>query len=56
MTRVGEYQLLYPLGVGGMGTVHLARREIVSGVEREFVVKVFHPSFRDADGLAEQLL
>jgi serine/threonine-protein kinase len=42
ITRIGEYDLLYRLGTGGMGNVYLARRRNESGLQRLFAVKAMH--------------
>jgi serine/threonine-protein kinase len=42
MIRIGDYDLLYRLGTGGMGNVYLARRRNESGLQRLFAVKVMH--------------
>jgi serine/threonine-protein kinase len=44
--RVGPYEILLPLGSGGMATVYLARIE-AGGVERMVAVKVLHPHLRE---------
>src|SRR5262245_34612327 len=41
--RVGQYELVAPLGSGGMAEVYLARRTSFVGFERFVVVKVIHP-------------
>jgi hypothetical protein len=42
LTRIGDYDLLYRLGTGGMGNVYLARRRNESGLQRLFAVKAMH--------------
>ncbi len=42
MIHVGDYDLLYRLGTGGMGNVYLARRRNESGLQRLFAVKAMH--------------
>ncbi|HTE50074.1 MAG TPA: protein kinase [Kofleriaceae bacterium] len=42
LTQLGEYDLLYRLGTGGMGNVYLARRRNESGLHRLFAVKAMH--------------
>jgi hypothetical protein len=41
--RLGRYQVLNRLAVGGMGSVYAARALGVAGFERLFAVKVLHP-------------
>ena len=41
--RVGEYELLFPLGHGGMASVHLARKRGAGNFERLVVIKQIHP-------------
>jgi hypothetical protein len=56
--RIGRYDILLPLGTGGMATVYLARAAGLGGFEREVAVKVTHPHLREsnefADGLVEE--
>jgi eukaryotic-like serine/threonine-protein kinase len=54
--RVARYQLLIPIGTGGMGTVYLGHFEVMPGVPRDVAVKLMHPQLRSEDGLSEQLL
>jgi hypothetical protein len=54
--RIGRYELLIPIGTGGMGSVYLARHEVMPGVERDVAIKLMHPQLRANDGIAEQLL
>lgn len=54
--QVAGYELLVPIGRGGMGTVYLARREVVSGVRRHFAVKLLHPGLGADEVAAEELL
>lgn len=54
--RIGDYELLLPVGTGGTGTVYLARREVVEGVHRSFAVKVLHPHLAATEGIAESLV
>jgi serine/threonine-protein kinase len=48
--RVGRYELLLPIGTGGMATVHLARTAVVGDLYREVALKLMHPHFRAEDG------
>ncbi|MBX3274440.1 MAG: serine/threonine protein kinase [Sandaracinaceae bacterium] len=43
MPRVGPYELLRRIGVGGMATVYLARLGGVEGFTRIYALKVLHP-------------
>lgn len=47
--RVGRYELLLPIGTGGMATVYLARVAVVGDVHREVALKLMHP-FMQAEG------
>lgn len=46
--RIGRYEVLLPIGSGGMGTVYLARRHGVGGFRRDVALKVMHSHLRDA--------
>lgn len=46
-TWFGDYQVLRRIGLGGMGTVYLARHIGATGVERLFAVKVMHDHLAD---------
>ena len=54
--RIGSYELLVPLGSGGMASVYLARRLGVDGVERSFALKLTHPHLRSQPARAEELI
>jgi serine/threonine protein kinase len=54
--RIGRYDVLVPLGSGGMATVYLARAEVVSGVSREYAVKLMHAHLRGDPDWATHLL
>lgn len=54
--RVGRYELLMPIGVGGMATVYLARAKVVEGVWRDFALKLMHPHVRSDPEHAAQLM
>jgi eukaryotic-like serine/threonine-protein kinase len=47
--RVGRYELLLPIGTGGMATVYLGRVHVVGEVYREVALKLMHP-FIHAEG------
>src|SRR5262245_60891524 len=47
--RVGRYELLLPIGTGGMATVYLGRVHVVGDVYREVALKLMHP-FIHAEG------
>ncbi len=54
--RIGSYELLVPLGSGGMASVYLARRLGVDGVERSFALKLTHPHLRSQPARAQELI
>lgn len=54
--RIGPYDLLLPLGSGGMATVYLAQKQVVEGVTREFAVKLMHAHLRGDPDWAAHLL
>jgi serine/threonine-protein kinase len=41
--QAGRYELLFPLGAGGMGSVYAARLSGLAGFEKLAAVKVIHP-------------
>jgi serine/threonine-protein kinase len=45
--RVGRYELLLPLGTGGMATVFLARAHGAFGFERHVALKLLHAHLRE---------
>lgn len=54
---VGRYQLLRPIGTGGMATVFLAQTEVVNGVHRRVALKLMLPELvAQGSGWAEQLI
>ena len=54
--RIGCYEVLVPLGTGGMATVYLARAEVVPGVPREYALKLMHAHLRGDPEWATHLL
>lgn len=44
--KVGKYELLLPIGSGGMATVYLARSEGVGGFARDVALKLVHSHLR----------
>jgi len=55
--RVAGFELLVPIGAGGMGAVHLARRNVVGDVSRLYALKLVHPQAEPgtrADDLLEE--
>jgi eukaryotic-like serine/threonine-protein kinase len=54
--RLGRYELLLPIGTGGMATVYLARTEVVAGLHRHVAVKLMHPQFRADSDEGSQVL
>ena len=45
-TRVGKYDLLLPIGTGGMATVFLAQAGGVGGFARQVAIKLVHTHLR----------
>ncbi len=54
--RIGRYELLFPIGTGGMGTVYLGRAEVLPGVSRNVAVKLMHGELRANPEIAPQLM
>jgi serine/threonine protein kinase len=54
--RVGRYELLLPLGTGGMATVFLARARGAGGFERDVALKLLHAHLRDDEESKAHLL
>ncbi len=54
--QVGRYQLLGPLGVGGMASVYLALVQGAAGFRREVALKVLHPHLIGDSSLVRQFL
>lgn len=51
--RIGDYELLLPLGTGGMASVYLARIRVVGDVHRDVAIKLVHA---EANASAEAAL
>ncbi len=56
MPRVGPYELLRRIGVGGMATVYLARMSGVEGFTRIYALKVMHPNLARQPELVAMLM
>lgn len=54
--KVGKYELLLPIGTGGMATVYLARSTGVGGFERDVALKLVHAHLRTDEESKLQLL
>jgi serine/threonine-protein kinase len=54
--RLGKYELLHPLGTGGMAQVMVARTVAPGGVSRLVALKRILPSLADDDKIVEQFL
>jgi serine/threonine-protein kinase len=54
--RISRYELLIPIGTGGMGSVYLARTEVLPGIQRHVAVKLMHPQLRADADVAEELM
>jgi eukaryotic-like serine/threonine-protein kinase len=48
--RIGRYELLLPIGTGGMATVHLARTAVVGDLYREVALKLMHAHLSAEEG------
>src|SRR5690349_11739635 len=48
--RIGRYEILLPIGTGGMATVYLARTEVVAGMYRFVALKMMHPQLSAGGG------
>jgi len=53
---LGGYEVLAPLGTGGMASLWLARRRGVEGFERRVVIKVVHPELGADDSYRQMLI
>jgi eukaryotic-like serine/threonine-protein kinase len=54
--RVGKYDVLFPLGSGGMATVVLARSEGLGGFRKEVAIKLSHPHLGMEHGFFQSLI
>jgi eukaryotic-like serine/threonine-protein kinase len=54
--RIGRYELLLPIGTGGMATVFLARTSGVGGFTRDVAVKIIHAHLRADEESKNHLL
>jgi eukaryotic-like serine/threonine-protein kinase len=54
--RIGRYEILLPIGTGGMATVYVARTEVVDGMHRFVALKMMHPQMNAGDGDAARQL
>ncbi len=46
-SNIGRYELLYPIGHGGMATVFAGRLSGPAGFEKLVAIKVVHPHLSD---------
>jgi serine/threonine-protein kinase len=56
MASLGRYELLEPIGSGGMAKVHLGRARGPHGFERMVAIKVCHPHLRDDAAFVSRFL
>lgn len=54
--RLGRYELLCPIGSGGMARVFLARTRGAGGFERDVAIKLLHPHLREIPEFVNGLL
>jgi serine/threonine-protein kinase len=54
--RIGRYELLLPLGAGGMATVYLARSEAANGFARMVALKLVHAHLRTEPELVQSFV
>lgn len=53
---VGRYELLLPIGTGGMATVYLARSRGAAGFQREVALKLMHSHLRTEENWTHELI
>jgi serine/threonine-protein kinase len=53
---IDKYELLLPIGSGGMATVYLARTRKMGGFEREHALKLLHAHLRDEPSFVQDFL
>ena len=56
MTAFGKYELIRPLGVGGMAELFLAKTTGIAGFEKYVALKMIHPSYADDDQFVRMLV
>src|SRR5262245_3788616 len=54
--RIGRYELLLPLGSGGMGAVYLARVVGAHGFERTVALKLLHSHLQQVSGFTDDFI
>ena len=54
--RIGRYELLLPIGSGGMASVYLARVRGVGGFERDVALKLLHAHLQEIPEFATELI
>jgi eukaryotic-like serine/threonine-protein kinase len=54
--HIGRYEVLLPLGTGGMATVFLARVPVAGDVYRQVALKLMHPQLQTEDGIFAGML
>lgn len=54
--RIGRYEILHLLAVGGMGSVYVGRRAGVGGFERLVAIKVLHPHLAHEEEFIDMFL
>lgn len=54
--RLGPYRLCFEIASGGMGTLYLARVDLIAGIHRFVAVKRMHPQMANVPGMVEMFL